>query len=288
MTDRTRRDFMKESSAAVSFSLSGLFSDLVSSGEEASGAVEEAEQFFGPEDGLMFNRGADPSHPYDTQFQDYFSLDYVEGLRSPIESLENYDPGAGEARSLTVHMDDVRQLPEGHPVRRMAELAPEPDPSGLSTASLEESERVESEMKDVVRDAVRENDGDWYDTWDRIEQDVKDVKKSVFEYSDTRKERNGKLEVQVEGSVSLPDSYRNAVFDTEVYHGEEFDAEVKDGKAFIQFHDSEFHSSPEKVLSEQEYEQVREGEKDYGELDRDQKALFGIYQSSPLEKAFNF
>lgn len=287
MSDKTRREFMQDSSAAVGFSLSGLFSGLLGESGEAS-AVEEAEQFFGPDDGLMFNRGADPAHPYDTQFQDFFSLDYVEGLRSPIESLENYDPSAGESRSLVVHMDDVRQLPENHPVRRMAELTPEPDPSGLSTGSLEEAEQVESELKRVVRDAVEENDGDWYDTWDKMEQDVQDAKKSLFEYTDTRKERNGKLEVQVTGNVKLPDSYENTVFGNEVYHGEEFDAEVKNDKAFIQFHDSQFYSSPEKILSEKEYEQVREGEKNYEELDRDQKALFGIYRSSPLEKAFNF
>ena len=88
--------------------------------------------------------------------------------------------------------------------------------------------------------------------------------------------------------IDLPGSYTNKVFGSEIYHGEEFDAEVKDGKAFIQFHDSEIYSSPENILSENEYEQVKEGEKSYGELDRDQKALFGIYKSSPVEKAFNF
>jgi hypothetical protein len=286
MTEKTRRDFMKESSAAVGFSLSGIFSDILSS-EQTSEAVEKAEDFFGPDDALMFNRGADPAHPYDTQFEDYFTLDYIEDLRTSTDSLEISNPNK-EARSLTVKMDDVRDLPEGHPVRRIAEITPEPDISGLSTASLEESERIESELKGVVRDTVRENDGDWYDTWDKMEQDVEDVQKNVFEYSDSRREANGKLEIHVEDAVDLPDSYQNAVFGNEVYHGEEFDAMVKDGKAFIQFHDSEFYSSPEQILSEEKFEQVRNGEEDYGNLDRDQKAVFEIYRSSPLEKTFNF
>jgi hypothetical protein len=176
-------------------------------------------------------------------------------------------------------MDEVRQLPEDHPVRRMAEITPEPEPSGLDFGTPPEKyDQIESELKDVVRDAVESNGGDWYDTWDKMAEDVEDVRKNIFEYSDSRTEANGKLEVQVTDSVNLPDSYENTIFGTEIYHGEEFDAEIRNGKAFIQFHNSEFHTSPEQILSEKEYKEVRKGDKSYEDLDRDQKAIFGIYK----------
>lgn len=236
----------------------------------------------------MFNRGADPSHPYDTAFQDYFHLEYIEGLKSPADSIEELANNSGETRSLVAHMDRVEELPEGHPVRRMADIIPEPDHSGLSFGDMGESERVEDELKDVVRGAVEENGGDWYDTWDSIEEDVKTVKSNIFEYNDVRKEHDRELEIQVEGSGGIHNAYTNPFFDTEVYHGEKFDAEIKDGKAFIQFHDSEFYTSPEKILSEDEFREVRNGSQRYNELDSDQKALFDIYSQSTLEREFNF
>lgn len=275
---------MKDS-AAVSFSLSGLFSGILS-GESAE-VASEAESFFGPDDALIFNRGADPAHPYDTQLEDFFSLDYIEGLRSPVDSID--DIGSGESRSLVLHMDKVRELPEDHPVRRMAEITPEPNPTGVDLdRSREEYDQLESELKEVVREAVEANDGDWGDTWDKMEQDVENVEKTVFEYSDTRREPNDKLEVKIKDNAGLPDAYTNAFFGNKVYHGEKFDAELRDGEAFIQFHDSEFYTSPEKILSEEKYEAVKNGQEAYDDLDRDQKAIFSIYESSPLEKAFNF
>lgn len=277
---------MKESSVAVSFSLSDIFSGIFSS--ESSDAVSEAQSFFGPDDKILFDRGADPAHPYDTAFQDYFSLDYLEDGNSPVDSVADIANDTGESRSLVVHMDKVEELPNNHPVRRMAELTPEPDNTGLSFgASPEDHQRVEEELKEVIRESMMENEGQWDDTWERMEEDVEAVKETVFEYNDARSEHNEKLEVRVDDATNLPDSYTNALTGTEIFHGENFDAELKNRKAFIQFHDSGFYTSPENILSEDEYIEVRNGEKDYQELNRDQKAVFEIYRASPIEKTFN-
>ncbi len=303
---------MKETaSKGISLRLSSIFGGAASEPESAMEEVPDEIRAIAEEDAvLQFDINTHPNHPQDT-FADYFQMKYFDLVEPLEETLGAGDPivltEAGDymtttgrnvtaqidnsdTKQVVAHKDTLQDLPENHPLREIANKLPENDTlveSAVGSLDQQAYSELENEVKEVLRETMIRSGKSWDETWGMLEEDAETAEATIMEYNDKRNEPDSRLEAIVPNADFISHS-KEDLFGNLVYHGNTFDAVCDGNKSHIQFHEPEFYVSPEKVLSEEKYRQVRAGEVDYDELSRDEQVLFEIYSSTRQDKEYNF